>query len=131
MTGHDVEAVEALPLEARDDLVRVALLVGRPVLDAVEDVDGASPGRARRSVGRVPAEHLAVHGREVDDGHREGAVHVEDHPAQRSPRPGGGGGRRRGGGGGGHGPAAGEGAAAGEGGGGRGDGAAEEQAVGP
>jgi len=121
-TGHDLESVEPLPLEARDDLVRVALLVGRPVLDAVEDVDGAS---ARG----VPAEDLAVHGREVDDGHREGAVHVEHHPAQRPPRPGGG--RWRGGGGGRHGPAAGEGAAAGERRGARGEGAAEEQAVGP
>lgn len=123
--GHDLEAVEALPLEARDDLVRVALLVGRPVLDAVEDVDGASPRAARRGVGGVPAEHLAVHGREIDDWHREGAVHVEDHPAQRTPRPG------RGRGGGGHGPAAGEDAAAVEGRGARGVGPAKEQAVGP
>ena len=86
LTGHDLEAVEPLLPEARDDLVCVALLVERPALDAVEDVDGASPRRARGGVGRVPAEHLAVHGREVDDGHRERAVHVEDHPAQRPPR---------------------------------------------
>ena len=99
-----------------------ALLVERPALDAVEDVDGASPRRARGGVGRVPAEHLAVHGLEVDDGHREGAVHVEDHPAQRPP--GDLGGR---GGGGGHGLDDAEGAAAGEGRGGEG---AQEQAVG-
>ena len=133
LTGHDLEAVEPLLSEARDNLVRVALLVGVPVLDAVEDIDGASPGRERRGVGRLPAEHLAVHGLEVDDGYRQGAVHVEDHPAQRPPpRPRGGCGRGRGGGGseggGGHDPAAADGAAAREGRGARGEGPAEEHA---
>jgi hypothetical protein len=73
--------------------------VGRPRLDAVEDVDGASPRGARGGVGRVPAQHLAVHGLEVDGGHGERAVHVEHDPSQRPPP------LRRGGGGGGHGPA--------------------------
>jgi hypothetical protein len=45
--------------------------VGRPRLDAVEDVHGAAPGLARGGVGRVPAEHLAMHGPEVDGGHGE------------------------------------------------------------
>jgi hypothetical protein len=73
--------------------------VGRPRLDAVEDVDGASPRGARGGVGRLPAEHLAVHGLEVDDGHGERAVHVEHGASQRPPPLGRGGGRGE------HGPA--------------------------
>lgn len=110
LTGHDLEAIKPLPLEARDDLVGAALQVGLPGLDVVEDVDGAAPGRARGGVGRVPAEHLAVHGLEVDDGHCERPVHVEDHPAQRPPPLGWRGSGCRGGG---HGPAS-EAGAAGE-----------------
>jgi hypothetical protein len=94
LTGHDLESVEPLPLESRDDVVRAALQVGRPRLDVVEDVHGAAPGLARSGVGRVPAEHLAVHGLEVDGGHGERPVHVEHDPPPPPPPRGSGAARR-------------------------------------
>lgn len=81
VTGHNLEALKTPALELGDGLVGLALPGRAPRLDVVENVN---PGGVLGPDGAVlvVAEDVAVHGREVDDGDGERAVHVEDDPSQ-------------------------------------------------
>lgn len=63
---------------ASDNLVGGLLLDGGPLLDLVQNVDGG----AGEDVRMVGAQHVAVHPSKIDGRDGEGAVHIEDHPAQ-------------------------------------------------
>lgn len=83
-TGHDLEQLEATTLVLGYSLVGLLLLVRGPALNVVQDVDAGGvvgPG----SEVFLLAKDGPVHGGEIDDGDREGAVHVEDDAPQASP----------------------------------------------
>lgn len=67
LTGHDLEAIEALALVIGDGLVGLELLLGAPVLNVVQDVN---PGRvlSLHPPELVFAEHGLVHCGEIDGG---------------------------------------------------------------
>lgn len=89
VTRHNLEALKTPALEVGDGLVGLALPGRAPRLDVVENVDAGGALGPDGAV-LVVAEDVAVHGREVDDGDSECAVHVEDDAPQS--RLGGGGG---------------------------------------
>jgi hypothetical protein len=60
LTGHDLEAVEAVTVGPGGDLVGAPLLVGAPGLYAMEYVDGASARRSCRRLAAVGQSSLAA-----------------------------------------------------------------------
>lgn len=76
-TGHDLEFIESVFFETGDGVIGLALLMRRPVVDEVQDVDSGGVW-GFDAVILVVAEDGFVHGDEIDNGDGECAVHVEN-----------------------------------------------------
>lgn len=69
LTGHNLEAIEALALEIGNNFVSLLLLLGTPTLDVMQNVNS---GRTLGFDGEVLlfTEYGLVHCLEIDDGDR-------------------------------------------------------------